>query len=115
MKIQEIHMPKYSMPPALKESGLSELNLREMKIVADAIDDVWKKNENDLNIYIICEMAKKYLDLIAKDKKCCGPYAESAEFEGVCCNGLAESRGGFHDADYVCNCWEEKLDDKQRH
>lgn len=40
--------------------------------------------------------------------KCCGTCDWYAEFEGVCCNGLSESRGGFRDSDYVCECWERK-------
>lgn len=40
--------------------------------------------------------------------KCCGTCDWYAEFEGVCCNGSAESRGDFRDSDYVCDCWEEK-------
>lgn len=42
-----------------------------------------------------------------KPKRCetCSWYAE---FEGVCCNGSAESRGDFRDSDYVCECWERK-------
>ena len=33
-----------------------------------------------------------------------------AEFEGVCCNGPAESCGDFRDGDYASDCWEEKTD-----
>lgn len=40
--------------------------------------------------------------------KSCGTCAWYAEFEGVCCNGSAESRGDFRDSDYVCECWERK-------
>lgn len=43
-----------------------------------------------------------------KNDKYCHTCAWYAEFEGVCCNGSAESRGDFRDSDYVCDCWEEK-------
>ena len=42
--------------------------------------------------------------------KCCGTCDWYAEFEGVCCNGSAESRGDFRDSDYVCDCWEGNKD-----
>ena len=42
------------------------------------------------------------------DKQYCCTCKWYAEFEGVCCNGSAESRGDFRDSDYVCDCWEEK-------
>ena len=42
--------------------------------------------------------------------KRCATCTWYAEFEGVCCNGSAESPGDFRDGDYVCDCWEEKTD-----
>lgn len=45
------------------------------------------------------------------NKQYCCTCKWYAEFEGVCCNGSAESRGDFRDSDYVCECWEEKTDD----
>lgn len=70
-KIQEIHMPKYSIPPTIDDYALAQLRSFECKEISDAIDNVWKQNENDLNIYIVCEMAKKYLDVMEEKKYCC--------------------------------------------
>ena len=66
-KIQEIHMPKFSTP-TIDDYALAQLKTFERKEVSNAIDNVWKQNENDLNIYIVCELAKKYLDVMGDIK-----------------------------------------------
>ena len=103
-KIQEIHMPKYSIAPTIDDYALAQLRSFERKEISDAIDNVWKQNENDLNIYIVCEMAKKYLDVM-KEKKYCCTCKWYAEFEGVCCNADSEWAADFRCLDDTCECW----------
>lgn len=104
-EIQEKNLPKFAIPiidiDVIRENA---------SIINDYIDRVAEKEARNREIYIICEMAKRYLDSIKKEK-CCGTCVWYAEFEGVCCNGSAESRGDFRDNDYACECWEEKTDD----
>lgn len=108
-KIQEIHMPKYSIPPTIDDYALAQLRSFECKEISDAIDNVWKQNENDLNIYIVCEMAKKYLDVMEEKKYCC-TCKWYAEFEGVCTNGESEFRADFRCLDDTCDCWTSRED-----
>ena len=100
-KIQEIHMPKYSIPPTIDDYALAKLRSFECKEISDAIDNVWKQNENDLNIYIVCEMAKKYLDVMEEKKYCC-TCKWYAEFEGVCCNADSKWTADFRCLDDSC-------------
>ena len=60
-------MPKFSTP-TIDDYALAQLKTFERKEVSNAIDNVWKQNENDLNIYIVCELAKKYLDVMGDIK-----------------------------------------------
>lgn len=108
-KIQEIHMPKYSIAPTIDDYALAQLRSFERKEILDAIDNVWKQNENDLNIYIVCEMAKKYLDVMEEKKYCC-TCKWYAEFEGVCTNGESKFRADFRCLDDTCNCWTSRED-----
>lgn len=101
-KIQKINMPRFSEP--VIDHNIMRAN---PSLICDCIDKIAEREARNGDIYIICEMAKLYLDSI-KQEKCCGTCAWYAEFEGVCCNGSAESRGDFRDSDYVCDCWEEK-------
>lgn len=103
-KIQEIHMPKYSIAPTIDDYALAQLRSFERKEISDAIDNVWKQNENDLNIYIVCEMAKKYLDVMEEKKYCC-TCKWYAEFEGVCCNADSKWTADFRCLDDTCDCW----------
>lgn len=109
MKIQEIHMPKYSIPPTIDDCALAQLRSYECKEISDAIDNVWKQNQNDLNIYIVCEMAKKYLGVM-EEKKCCGTCKWYAEFEGVCCCADSEWTADFRCLDDNCLEWTSKED-----
>ena len=108
-KIQEIHIPKYSIPPTIDDCSLAQLRNFGYKEISDAIDNVWKQNQNDLNIYIVCEMAKKYLDVMEKKKYCC-TCKWYAEFAGVCTNGYSEFRADFRCLDDTCDCWASKVD-----
>ena len=112
-KIQEIHMPKYSIPPTIDDCSLAQLRIFEDEEIHNAIDNVWKQNENDLNIYIVCEMAKKYLDVMETKKYCC-TCKWYAEFEGVCTNGESEFRADFRCLDDACNCWTSREDNNDK-
>lgn len=46
------------------------------------------------------------------NKQYCCTCKWYAEFEGVCCCADSEWTADFRDNDYVCECWEEKADDK---
>ena len=106
-KIQEIHMPKYSIPPTIDDYALAQLRSFECKEISDEIDNGWKQNENDLNIYIVCEMAKKYLDVM-KEKKYCCTCKWYAEFEGVCCNADSKWTADFRCLEDTCEYWKPK-------
>ena len=109
MKIQEIHMPKYSIPPTIDDCALAQLRNFGDKEISDAIDAVWKQNQNDLTIYIVCEMAKKYLDVMETKKYCCA-CKWYAEFEGVCCCGDSKFRADFRSLDDTCPEWTSRED-----
>lgn len=101
-EIQVKYTPKFEIPV---------LNIDIMKKyaiqISNSIDEFVKSDLRNKDIYIICEMAKLYLDSI-KQEKCCGTCDWYAEFEGVCTNGDSEYRADFRCLDDTCDCWEEK-------
>lgn len=101
-KIQNINMPIFSKPVIdyniMKENAF---------IINDCIDKILKREAHNQEIYIICEMAKLYLDSINQEK-CCGTCAWYAEFEGVCCCSDSEWTADFRDLDDICSCWTSK-------
>lgn len=105
IEIQKLNMPRFGVP-VIDDIDIMRENAYRIN---DCIDKVAEREARNKDIYIVCEMAKLYLETISKKKKkCCGTCDWYAEFEGVCCNGSAESRGDFRDGDYVCECWEGK-------
>ena len=98
-KIQKINMPEFSKPTIDYN-----IMLENYSIINNCIDKIAKKEARNQEIYIICEMAKLYLDSI-KQEKCCGTCAWYAEFEGVCCNADSEWTADFRCLDDTCDCW----------
>ena len=72
------------------------------------IDHIAEKETHNTDIYLICEMAKLYLDTI-KEKKCCKNCKWHDDFSWVCFNGESEECAGVTNNDFVCDKWEEKL------
>lgn len=103
-KIQKINMPRFSEPAI--DYNIMRVN---HSLICDCIDKIAEREARDREIYIICEMAKLYLNSI-KQKKCCGTCAWYAEFEGVCCCSDSEWTADFRDSDYVCECWRKNDD-----
>ena len=103
-EIQVKYMPKFEIPV---------LDIDVMKKYAiqirNSIDEFVKSDLHNKDIYIICEMAKLYLDSL-KQEKCCGTCAWYAEFEGVCTNGDSEFRADFRCLDDTCQEWTSKED-----
>ena len=98
-EIQVKYMPKFEIPV---------LDIDVMKKYAiqirNSIDEFVKSDLHNKDIYIICEMAKLYLDSL-KQGKCCVTCAWYAEFEGVCCCGDSKFRADFRCLDDTCDCW----------
>lgn len=105
MKIQEVHIPKYSVPPTLENFDWSQFGTAELSGINKVIDKIAEREAHNTDICIICEMAKLYLETFEK-KRCCGTCKWYAEFEGVCCNGDSEYRADFRCLDDTCNEWE---------
>lgn len=104
LKVQELHVPKYSVPPALDKFDLSQFGTTEFSAINQTIDKIAKREAYNTDIYIICEMAKLYLETLEKSR-CCGTCKWYAEFEGVCCNGDSEHRADFRCLDDTCSAW----------
>lgn len=100
-KIQKINMPRFSDP-------VIDYNIMRASssLIRDCIDIIAEREARNQEIYIICEMAKLYLDSI-KQEKCCGTCSWYAEFEGACCCTDSEWVADFRDSDYVCEGWRE--------
>lgn len=107
MKIQELHMPRHSLPPTSDKFEWSQFDVAEISGIKRMIDDIVEKEDHNRDIYLICEMAKLYLDTI-KDKKCCKTCRWHDDFSWVCFNPESEKRADFTDNGYCCECWEEK-------
>lgn len=63
-EIQKINMPKLSVP-SMKDIDWSQV---EISPIQSAIDEVAKREARNYDIYVICEMAKKFLDMIGEKK-----------------------------------------------
>jgi hypothetical protein len=50
----------------------------------------------------------KYIAHICKNCKYWEP------FSGACCNGSSDQRGDFTDAEFGCECWEVRHEDRQK-
>lgn len=87
-EIQKINMPRLGTPIIDIDIDIDFMR-KNASLINDRIDKIAEKEARNGNIYIICEMAKLYLDSI-KQEKCCGTCAWYAEFEGVCCNADSE-------------------------
>ena len=98
-KIQKINMPRFS-EPVINYNVMRE----NYSIINNCIDKIAEREARNGDIYIICEMAKLYLDSI-KQEKCCENCAWYSEFEGVCTNGDSEHRADFCCLDDTCSCW----------
>ena len=107
-EIQVKYMPKFEIPV---------LDIDVMKKYAiqirNSIDEFVKSDLHNKDIYIICEMAKLYLDSL-KQEKCCGTCAWYAEFEGVCCCGDSKFRDDFRCLDDTCDCWTSREDNNDK-
>lgn len=103
-KIQKINMPEFSKPIIDYR-----IMLENYSIINNCIDKIAKREARNQEIYIICEMAKLYLDSI-KQEKCCGTCAWYAEFEGVCCNADSKWTADFRCLDDSCPEWTSKED-----
>ena len=103
-EIQKINMPRFEIPiidiDIMRENDF---------IINNYVDEIAKREERNGEIYIVCEMAKLYLETIRKkEKKCCETCNWYIDFAGVCTNDLSENCANFRDDDYVCECWERK-------
>lgn len=103
IEIQKLNMPRFGVP-VIDDIDIMRENAYRIN---DCIDKVAEREAHNQEIYIICEMAKLYLDSI-KREKCCGTCTWYAEFEGVCTNGDSEYRADFRCLDDTCKEWEEK-------
>jgi hypothetical protein len=104
MKIQEVHMPKYSVPPTLDKSKWLQIGVAEISGIKQVIDHIAEKEACNTDIYIVCEMAKLFLETVEKKEYCC-TCDWYAQFEGVCTNGDSEYRADFRCLDDSCECW----------
>ena len=66
MKIQEVHMPKYSVPPTLDKSKWLQIGVAEISGIKQVIDHIAEKEACNTDIYIVCEMAKLFLEPVEK-------------------------------------------------
>lgn len=105
IEIQKLNMPRFGVP-VIDDIDIMRENAY---LINDCIDKIAKREARNGDIYIICEMAKLYLDSI-KQEKCCGACAWYAEFEGVCCCGDSEFRADFRCLDDTCDCWTSRED-----
>lgn len=105
IEIQKLNMPRFGVP-VIDDIDIMRENAYRIN---DCIDKIAKREARNQEIYIICEMAKLYLDSI-KQEKCCGTCAWYAEFESVCCCGDSEFRADFRCLDDTCDCWTSKED-----
>lgn len=103
-KIQKINMPRFSEP--VIDYNIMRVN---HSLICDCIDKIAEREARDREIYIICEMAKLYLDSI-KQEKCCATCAYHDDWTWVCFNPDSDDRADFTDETYVCDCW-RKSDD----
>lgn len=101
-KIQKINMPRFS-EPVIDYNVMRE----NYSIINNCIDKIAEREARNGDIYIICEMAKLYLDSL-KQEKCCGTCAWYAEFEGVCCCADSEWTADFRCLGDSCSEWTSK-------
>ena len=109
MKIQRVHIPKYSILPSLEGTDWQGIGDYELSVIKQLIDEIANQESHNTDIYIICEMAKLYLDTI-KDKKCCRTCKWHDDFSWVCFNGESEKRADFTNNDDCCIEWESRED-----
>lgn len=110
MKIQEVHIPKYSEPPTLDKFDWSQFGTAELSGINQMIDRIAEREARNTDTCIICEMAKLYLNTL-KDRKCCKTCAYHDDWTWVCFNGDSENRADFTQEDFVCSCWKNKEGD----
>lgn len=94
-----------------------------------------KSDEKQAGIYCECELDGHYIDYVAcfvdvcekwkfgarcamgmrsMKEQTCATCKWYAEYEGVCCNGDSDHRGGFRDGDDSCDEWEGTDEFKSR-
>ena len=105
-EIQVKYMPKFEIP-VLDIDVMKKYAIQ----ISNSIDEFVKSDLRNKDIYIICEMAKLYLDSL-KQEKCCGTCKWYEEFDGVCCNADSKWTADFRCLDDWCSEWEEKSNDK---
>lgn len=105
IEIQKLNMPRFGVP-VIDDIDIMRENAYRIN---DCIDKVAEREARNKDIYIVCEMAKLYLETVSKKKKkCCGTCDWYAEFEGVCTNGDSEFRADFRCLDDTCDCWSSR-------
>lgn len=84
-----------------------------------------KSDEKQAGIYCECELDGHYIGYVecfcsvckewhAAEERTCNTCKWYAEYEGVCCNGDSDHRGGFRDGDDSCDEWEGTDEFKSR-
>ena len=65
LKIQEVHMPKFAVPD-IDSADFADESVNS--ILTDAIKSVQVKENRDSEIFILCEMALRYLEICKGEK-----------------------------------------------
>lgn len=105
MQIQRINMPQHGIP----EIDLDKLRDIDIPPVQKCIDEIAERESRNRDIYVICEMAKRYLETL-QDKKYCSTCKWYEVDVGVCVNGDSEHRADFRCLDDTCSAWSRMKD-----
>ena len=98
-------MPRFNVP----EISIERLKDIDIPTFEECLNKFIEQEGRNRDIYIICEIAKLYMENLEK-KRCCGTCKRYAEFEGVCCNGDSKHRADFRCLDDTCPKWAERED-----
>lgn len=100
MQIQRSNMPEFNIPE-INFERLKDINIPTFE---ECVNRIAEREGRNQEIYVICEMAKLYLETL-KDKKYCSTCKWYEVDAGVCVNGDSEHRADFRCLDDTCSAW----------